>query len=178
MNIDLYIHKNNNPAPLLLIGTMASQSHQLHFVLFPLIAQGHLIPMFDIARMLARHGVIVTIVTTRLNAKRFAIPLARAAESGLQIRALVVEVLKIGVSVGSQVTLKWGEEEKFGVLVKKEQVKNAVNSVMNVGEESEERRRRARELGKMANKAVEEEGSSYLSMKLLIEDIRKKTFAE
>ncbi|KAG5233909.1 UTP-glucose glucosyltransferase family protein [Salix suchowensis] len=91
---------------------------------------------------------------------------------------LVVEVLKIGVSVGSQVTLKWGEEEKFGLLVKKEQVKNAVNSVMNVGEESEERRRRARELGKMANKAVEEEGSSYLSMKLLIEDIRKKTFVE
>ncbi|KAJ6359175.1 hypothetical protein OIU76_000819 [Salix suchowensis] len=90
----------------------------------------------------------------------------------------VVELLKIGVSVGSQVTLKWGEEEKFGLLVKKEQVKNAVNSVMNVGEESEERRRRARELGKMANKAVEEEGSSYLSMKLLIEDIRKKTFVE
>ncbi|KAF9671332.1 hypothetical protein SADUNF_Sadunf12G0036300 [Salix dunnii] len=346
---------------------MAFQSHQLHFVLFPLIAQGHLIPMFDIARMLARHGVIVTIVTTQLNAKRFAIPLARAAESGLQIRAVeiqfsfqetglpneienfdmlpslglgyelfvaanmvqepverlfegltprpsciisdmclpytsdvaikfgiprisfkgfscfctlcshnikiykvlesvnseselfvvpglpdhielasnhlpaavidlkdfsarvsdaemlrygfiinsfeelepayvqeyrratggkvwcvgpvslsnkddidkvnrVVEVLKIGVSVGSEVTLKWGEEEKFGVLVKREQVKNAVNSVMNVGEESEERRRRARELSKMASKAVEEQGSSYLSMKLLIEDIRKKTF--
>ncbi|KAJ6359176.1 hypothetical protein OIU76_000820 [Salix suchowensis] len=345
---------------------MASQSHQLHFVLFPLIAQGHLIPMFDTARMLARHGVIVTIVTTQLNAKRFAIPLARAAEAGLQIRAVEIQfscqetglpneienfdmlpslglgyelfmaantlqepverlfegltprpsciisdmclpytsnvatkfgiprisfngfscfctlclhniqiyealesvsseselfvvpglpdhielasnqlpsamidvkdfsakvsdaemmrygfiinsfeelepayvqeykratggkvwcvgpvslsnkddmdkvhrVLKIGVSVGSQVTLKWGEEEKFGLLVKKEQVKNAVNSVMNVGEESEERRRRARELGKMANKAVEEEGSSYLSMKLLIEDIRKKTFVE
>ncbi|KAJ6749005.1 GLYCOSYLTRANSFERASE [Salix purpurea] len=91
---------------------------------------------------------------------------------------LVVEVLKIGVSVGSEVTLKWGEEEKFGVLVKKEQVKNAVNSVMNEGEESKERRRRARELSKMANKAVEEEGSSYLSMKLLIEDIRKNTFIE
>ncbi|KAJ6765006.1 GLYCOSYLTRANSFERASE [Salix koriyanagi] len=292
---------------------MASQSHQLHFVLFPLIAQGHLIPMFDTARMLARHGVIVTIVTTQLNAKRFAIPLARAAEAGLQIRAVEIQfscqetglpneienfdmlpslglgyelfmaantlqepverlfegltprpsciisdmclpytsnvATKFGIprisfngfscfctlclhniqiyealesvsseselfvvpglpdhielasnhlpsamidvkdfsalvsdaemlSVGSQVTLKWGEEEKFGVLVKKEQVKNAVNSVMNVGEESEERRRRARELGKMANKAVEEEGSSYLSMKLLIEDIRKKTFVE
>ncbi|KAF9671326.1 hypothetical protein SADUNF_Sadunf12G0035700 [Salix dunnii] len=348
---------------------MASQSHQLHFVLFPMIAQGHMIPMFDIARMLARHGVIVTIVTTQLNANRFAIPLARAAESGLHIRAVevqfscqetglpneienfdmlpslglgyelfvaantvqepverlfegltprpsciisdmllhytsnvaikfgiprisfigfscfctlcihnieiykalesvnseselfvvpglpdhielasshlpaavidlkdfsarvsdaemlrygfiinsfeelepayvqeykrvtggkvwcvgpvslsnkddmdkvhrVVEVLKIGVSVGSEVTLKWGEEDKFGVLVKKEQVKNAVNSVMNVGEESEERRRRARELSKMASKAVEEEGSSYLSMKLLIKDIRKKTFVE
>jgi UDP-glucosyl transferase 73C len=89
---------------------------------------------------------------------------------------LVVEVLKIGVRVGSEVTIRWGEEEKFGVLVKKEQVKNAVNSLMNDGEESEERRRRVQELRKMAYKAVEEEGSSYLSMKLLIEDIRKHTF--
>ncbi|KAH8491873.1 hypothetical protein H0E87_021461 [Populus deltoides] len=415
---------------------MASQSHQLHFVLFPLMAQGHMIPMFDIAKMLAHHGVIVTIVTTQLNAKRVAIPLARAAESGLQIKSveipfpcqeaglpnemenfdmlpslglgyelfmaanmlrepverlfevltprpsciisdmclpytsdvatkfgiprisfngfscfctlclhniqinkilesvnseselfvvpglpdhiematnqlpyvmldvkdfsaqvsgaemlrygfiinsfeelepayvqeykratgasnkpfiwvtrggeksrelenwfeengfkertkgrgliiqgwapqvailshsaigsflthcgwnsvlegisaglpmvtwplfgdqfcnekLVVEVLKIGVRVGSEVTIRWGEEEKFGVLVKKEQVKNAVNSLMNDGEESEERRRIVQELRKMAYKAVEEEGSSYLSMKLLIEDIRKHTF--
>ncbi|KAL3575002.1 hypothetical protein D5086_023103 [Populus alba] len=373
---------------------MASQSHdQLHFVLFPLMAQGHMIPMFDIAKMLARHGVIVTIVTTQLNAKRVAIPLARAAESGLQIKSveiqlpcqeaglpnemenfdmlpslglgyelfmaanmlqepverlfevltprpsciisdmclpytsdvatkfgiprisfngfscfcvlclhniqiskvlesvkseselfvvpglpdhielatnqlptamldvkdfsarvsgaemlrygfilnsfeelepgyvqeyrratggkvwcvgpvsvcnkddidkvhrvlegisaglpmvtwplfgdqfcnekLVVEVLKIGVRVGSEVTIRWGEEEKFGLLVKKEQVKNAVNSLMNDGEESEERRRRVQELSKMAFKAVEEEGSSYLNMKLLIEDIKKNTF--
>ncbi|KAG6752883.1 hypothetical protein POTOM_042923 [Populus tomentosa] len=343
---------------------MASQSHQLHFVLFPLMAQGHMIPMFDIAKMLARHGVIVTIVTTQLNAKRVAIPLARAAESGLQIKSVEIQlpcqeaglpnemenfdmlpslglgyelfmaanmlqepverlfevltprpsciisdmclpytsdvatkfgiprisfngfscfcvlclhniqiskvlesvkseselfvvpglpdhiematnqlpsamldvkdfsarvsgaemlrygfilnsfeelepeyvqeykratggkvwcvgpvsvcnkddidkahrVLKIGVRVGSEVTIRWGEEEKFGLLVKKEQVKNAVNSLMNDGEESEERRRRVQELSKMAFKAVEEEGSSYLNMKLLIEDIKKHTF--
>lgn len=89
---------------------------------------------------------------------------------------LVVEVLKIGVRVGAEVTIRWGEEEKFGLLVKKEQVKNAVNSLMNDGEESEERRRRVQELSKMAFKAVEEEGSSYLDIKLLIEDIKKNTF--
>ncbi|CAK7343262.1 unnamed protein product [Dovyalis caffra] len=91
---------------------------------------------------------------------------------------LVVEVLKIGVKVGSEVTLRWGEEEKFGVLVKKEKVKNAVDRLMNEGEEGEERRKRAQELSKMANKAVEEEGSSYLNMKLLIEDIRQLAFVE
>ncbi|KAF2565755.1 hypothetical protein F2Q68_00024298 [Brassica cretica] len=43
----------------------------LHFVLFPFMAQGHMIPMVDIARLLAQRGVIITIVTTPYNAGRF-----------------------------------------------------------------------------------------------------------
>ncbi|CAN0878733.1 UDP-glycosyltransferase 73C25 [Linum grandiflorum] len=42
-----------------------------HFVLFPLMAQGHMIPMVDIAKLLASRGVTVTIITTPLNAARF-----------------------------------------------------------------------------------------------------------
>ncbi|CAL1398223.1 unnamed protein product [Linum trigynum] len=54
-------------------------SPQLHFVLFPFMAQGHMIPMVDIAKLLAsRPGVLVTIVTTPVNAARFKSPLDRA----------------------------------------------------------------------------------------------------
>ena len=35
---------------------MASQSQPLHFILFPLMAQGHMIPMIDIAKLLAQRG--------------------------------------------------------------------------------------------------------------------------
>ncbi|XP_050230475.2 UDP-glycosyltransferase 73C5-like [Mercurialis annua] len=84
---------------------------------------------------------------------------------------LVVDVLKIGVKVGAEVTIKWGEEEKIGVVVKSENVKKAIEKLMDEEEDSEERRRRAIELGKLAREAIEENGSSYLNMKLLIQDI-------
>lgn len=51
---------------------MASEPHHhLHFVLFPLMAQGHMIPMIDLARLLAQRGVLITIVSTPQNAARF-----------------------------------------------------------------------------------------------------------
>lgn len=50
---------------------IASQAHQLHFILFPLMAQGHMIPMIDIARLSAQRGLIITVVTTPHNAARF-----------------------------------------------------------------------------------------------------------
>ncbi|XP_038689517.1 UDP-glycosyltransferase 73C6-like isoform X2 [Tripterygium wilfordii] len=62
------------------------QVQGLHFVLFPHLIPGHMIPMIDIARLLAKRGMVVTIFTTPLNAARFASVLIRAAESGLQIR--------------------------------------------------------------------------------------------
>ena len=69
--------KNNEPFPL-------------HFVLFPFMAQGHMIPMVDIARLLAQRGVIITIVTTPHNAARFKNVLNRAIESGLPINLVQV----------------------------------------------------------------------------------------
>ncbi|KAK1563108.1 hypothetical protein Q3G72_022457 [Acer saccharum] len=87
---------------------------------------------------------------------------------------LVVQILKIGVRVGVEYPMTWGKEEEVGVLVKREDVKNAVEKLMNREKEAEERRTRARELGKLANAAVEEGGSSNLNIALLLEDIRNQ----
>ncbi|KAL4592105.1 hypothetical protein LXL04_005089 [Taraxacum kok-saghyz] len=87
---------------------------------------------------------------------------------------LVVEVLRIGVSVGAQNVVHWGEEEKSGVQVKSEDLRKAIEIVMEEGNEGEERRKRAKELGMMAHKAIEEGGSSHKNMTRLIEDIRNQ----
>ncbi|PKA64550.1 UDP-glycosyltransferase 73C3 [Apostasia shenzhenica] len=43
---------------------------KLHFALIPLMSQGHMIPMLDIARLLAERGATVTYITTPINAAR------------------------------------------------------------------------------------------------------------
>jgi UDP-glucosyl transferase 73C len=92
---------------------------------------------------------------------------------------LVVQVQKIGVRVGVEDPVKWGEEEKIGVLVEKEDVKAAIDMLMNEGEEREERRKRVRELGEMAKRAVADGGSSHVQITQLIKDIiRQAGFEE
>ncbi|KAM7461630.1 hypothetical protein LguiA_029751 [Lonicera macranthoides] len=81
---------------------------------------------------------------------------------------LIVEILSVGVRV--EVSVRWGDEEKVGVLVQKDEVKRAIERVMNGGEEMRER---AREIGLMTSKAMEEGGSSWFNTKLLIKDIMK-----
>ncbi|KAL7137494.1 hypothetical protein ABFS83_10G096100 [Erythranthe nasuta] len=87
---------------------------------------------------------------------------------------LVVQLLRIGVRIGVEVPVKWGEEEKSGVVVTKDDVTKALDLVMDDGDEGEERRRRASEIGETAKKAVGEGGSSYLNISLLIEEIKAK----
>ncbi|KAF7084274.1 hypothetical protein CFC21_087941 [Triticum aestivum] len=48
----------------------AATSQPPHFVLVPLAAHGHLIPMVDLARLLASRGARVSLLTTPLNARR------------------------------------------------------------------------------------------------------------
>ncbi|GMN39276.1 hypothetical protein TIFTF001_008509 [Ficus carica] len=68
---------------------MATHPQQkLHFLLIPLMSQGHLIPMVDMARLLAKRQVMVTIVTTPLNAARFDSIVDRDVESGIPIHVL------------------------------------------------------------------------------------------
>jgi UDP-glucoronosyl and UDP-glucosyl transferase len=55
-------------------------------VLVPLAAQGHLIPMVDIAHLLANHGVQVSLVTTPANAARIRPIIDRVKELNLPIQ--------------------------------------------------------------------------------------------
>ncbi|PPD71358.1 hypothetical protein GOBAR_DD31769 [Gossypium barbadense] len=84
---------------------------------------------------------------------------------------LVVQVLGIGERVGADIAMKWGEEEPYGVMVKREEITKTINLVMDSGNEGEERRKRAMKLQVLANKAFENKGSSCLNVKRLIKDI-------
>ncbi|OMO84072.1 UDP-glucuronosyl/UDP-glucosyltransferase [Corchorus olitorius] len=68
-----------------------SNNDKLHFVLFPLMAPGHMIPVVDFGRLLAERGMIVTIVTTPHNAGRIEKSIARAVESGQDIRLVPIQ---------------------------------------------------------------------------------------
>ncbi|XP_039116761.1 LOW QUALITY PROTEIN: UDP-glycosyltransferase 73C4-like [Dioscorea cayenensis subsp. rotundata] len=57
-------HNNNN-------------NHKPHFILIPWMAQGHFIPMIDIARLLSLHSVFVTVITTPGNTSRISSTISR-----------------------------------------------------------------------------------------------------
>lgn len=80
---------------------------------------------------------------------------------------LIDQVLRIGVRIGVKVMVD-------EVMVRRERVKEAVEELMGEGEEGGERRKRAKELGEMANRAIEGGGSSYLSLTLVIDHIMQQ----
>ena len=80
---------------------------------------------------------------------------------------LITDVLKIGVAVGAQ---EWSRHERK-ILVKKEEIENAITQLM-VGEVAEGLRNRTKALKEMARRATEVEGSSYCDLNALIEDLR------
>ncbi|CAL9200794.1 UDP-glycosyltransferase 73C6-like [Musa acuminata AAA Group] len=81
---------------------------------------------------------------------------------------MVVDVLRIGVSLGVKEPTYWGTEAGHSA-VSRDDVERAVRSLMDEGEEGRERRLRAKELGEKANEAMEEGGSSRANMTHLIE---------
>ena len=77
------------------------------------------------------------------------------------------------MKVGAESTIKWGKEEEIGVQVKKEDIERAIESLMDETNESEERRKRIKELAEVAKRAIEKGGSSHSDVTLLIQDIKQ-----
>jgi soyasapogenol B glucuronide galactosyltransferase len=83
---------------------------------------------------------------------------------------LVVDVLRIGVSVGVKEWRNWNE---FGnEVVKREEIGKAIGLVMENGKEAEEMRLRAKGLSYDAKKAILVGGSSYANLMQLIEELK------
>uniref|UniRef100_A0A0E0BXX8 Glycosyltransferase N-terminal domain-containing protein n=1 Tax=Oryza meridionalis TaxID=40149 RepID=A0A0E0BXX8_9ORYZ len=60
-------------------------AEELHFLVVPLIAQGHIIPMVEVACLLASRGVRATVVTTPVNAARNGAAVEAARRDGLAV---------------------------------------------------------------------------------------------
>lgn len=81
------------------------------------------------------------------------------------------------MSVGSQEVVHLGEEEKYDdVQVSEEDVTKAIRKVMDKEIEGNDRRKRAKELGEMAKKTLQSDGSSHISLTLLIKEIQEFQF--
>ncbi|WVZ72522.1 hypothetical protein U9M48_020964 [Paspalum notatum var. saurae] len=89
---------------------------------------------------------------------------------------LVVDVLKTGVEVGVKAVTQWGQEQTE-VTVTRDAVETAVSKLMDKGEAAEEMRMRAKEFGVKARRALEEGGSSYNNINLLIQEMGNRANA-
>ncbi|KAM1408858.1 hypothetical protein ACFX2I_009328 [Malus domestica] len=81
-----------------------ARQKQPHFVLISLMAQGHMMPMVDMARLIAERGVMVSLVTTPYNASRFDTTISRAKESGLPIDLVQIPFpcQEVGLPIGCE----------------------------------------------------------------------------
>ncbi|XP_057435314.1 soyasapogenol B glucuronide galactosyltransferase-like [Lotus japonicus] len=71
---------------------MESESpHQLNVIFVPYPTPGHMIPMVDTARLFAKHGVSVTIITTHANALTFQEAIDSDFSYGYPIRTQVIQ---------------------------------------------------------------------------------------
>nr|GEW52825.1 UDP-glycosyltransferase 73C1-like [Tanacetum cinerariifolium] len=76
----------------------------------------------------------------------------------------MVEILKIGVRIGVEIPVPFEDEDKYDVLVKKEDIKTVVECVMDKDDdEAKQRRKRASELAGKAKRAMAEGGPSYVN---------------
>lgn len=78
---------------------------------------------------------------------------------------LVTQVLKIGVAVGVEKSSTTKSE-----FVRRERIEKAVKEIM-VGDKAEQMRSRAKAFGEMAQRAVENGGSSFSNLNSLIEEL-------
>ncbi|KAK9287555.1 hypothetical protein L1049_015976 [Liquidambar formosana] len=85
---------------------------------------------------------------------------------------LITDVLRIGLRVGSVEWASWNSERK--VSARREKVTEVVERLMGGGDEAVEMRKRAKELGEKAKRAVEKGGSSYSDADALIEELKSR----
>lgn len=93
----------------------ASPSSSLHFVVFPWLAFGHMIPFLELSKQLARRGHTVTFVSTPRNAARLgAIP----PDLSSQVRVVTIDLPVVeGLPDGAESTTDI-PPEKMGLLKK------------------------------------------------------------
>ncbi|KAF3671765.1 UDP-glucose flavonoid 3-O-glucosyltransferase 7 [Capsicum annuum] len=77
---------------------------QIHVYFLPMMAPGHMIPLVDMARQFARHGVKATIITTPLNASKFSKTIQRDRELGsdISIRTTEFPCKEVGLPEGCE----------------------------------------------------------------------------
>ncbi|KOM57279.1 hypothetical protein LR48_Vigan11g031100 [Vigna angularis] len=107
----------------------AQPEHQLNVIFFPFPAPGHMIPMVDTARLFAKHGVSVTIITTLANAFTFQKAIDTDFNSGYHIttRLLPFPAAQLGLPQGLEnakdaTTLEIIGKMRLGILMIKDQV--------------------------------------------------------
>ncbi|KAI3442909.1 Glycosyltransferase [Psidium guajava] len=81
---------------------MSSLLQPVHIVFIPLLAQGHMIPMVDMARIFASRGAVATIYTTPVNAHRFRTTVNQSGKLGMLIRLVEIPFPceEVGLPVG------------------------------------------------------------------------------
>jgi soyasapogenol B glucuronide galactosyltransferase len=84
---------------------------------------------------------------------------------------LLVDVLKIGVSVGAKEWKNWNEYGKDNV-VKKGDIGKAIALLMGGGEECLEIRKRVNEFSDAAKKTIKVGGSSHTNLKQLLQELK------
>ncbi|ESQ45172.1 hypothetical protein EUTSA_v10010314mg [Eutrema salsugineum] len=88
---------------------------------------------------------------------------------------LVVKILKAGLKIGVEKSMLYGKEDEIGVMVSRESVTKGVGELMGDSEEAQDRRKRVKELSGLANKALDEGGSSHSNITMLIQDIKEQS---
>ncbi|KAL5216694.1 hypothetical protein ABZP36_008095 [Zizania latifolia] len=76
-----------------------------HFVVIPWLATSHLIPIVDIACLLAAHGAVVTIITTPINAQLVQSCVNRSGDlvtSGIMVTSIPFPVADVGLPEGCE----------------------------------------------------------------------------
>ena len=85
---------------------------------------------------------------------------------------LLVDALRVAVPSGVKIPF-WISKPAGADFLRREQVQNAVEMMMDGGAEGEERRRRVTDLGNLARKAMDDGGSSHQSLTLLIDEVKR-----